>query len=222
MPEPKLYSLQVKAELRFQLIRYIKNSNAAIDRIASSSAQLTIFDNHLVDNAADAINLYQQTLERAMEEASAQQPSWWPFSTPTEHLKMNRRYSLSVQMRTRIYELNETFRAHQTQTARMKYELSQVSTVFNDDTSFGSPDSLKVPSANSQARSPSDFALETWELDNDLLGEVQRSWVNERTAAVKRFEKAIVADDEPVVKLGFRRFRISDGLERGKDTPDFS
>jgi hypothetical protein len=285
LPDPKLYSLQVKSEIRFQARRFTDESLAALDRIEVSFSTMQAAHGsgplfQRLEAASEAIDLYQsklnQTIDVFKDVSLLQQILSHIYFERKELRTLNEHYARGNRMRSRIRALMEIIPMYEIDSAKLKTELYHLRTSFNYVASFeiSSQGLIAVPATlQAQIRLPPfswlrsswgeghksrrsgldnittasnihqynldmvgdidisslrsaiaqlcrertnhnmisgslymicniwNYAMIISELDSDLLGGVQRSWVLERLEAIRRYEKEIGAEYEYMARL---------------------
>ena len=145
LPHPKLYSLQVKSEIRFQSKQFIDKSLAAMDRIEANFAMMQqLHDSHslhqLLETANDAISKHQQKLSQTIDGLKDvnlfRQLFSQMFSDRKERQVLNEHYARGDRMRNRIQALMETILIYGIDSARLKAELYHLRTSFTHVASF--------------------------------------------------------------------------------------
>ena len=145
LPDPKLYSLQVKSEIRFHAKRFIDESLAALERVeVSFSMMQQLYDSgaltQILEAAIDAINLHQQRLNQTMngfKDDSFFHQIFSPIFSPRKELpKLDEHYARGDRMRSRIYALMEIIPTYEIDSARLRTELYHLRTSFNYVASF--------------------------------------------------------------------------------------
>lgn len=151
LPAPKLYSLQVRSELEFQLKALIDNTNLSLDRIDASTAAYSKSLSHLADITTSAIDRYQASLTQLITDAWARHPlhRWLPkfiSSTPEDIQTLQRHHALGDRMRNRIAKVEHANKVHWSHTTQLRGEVQKLSKVFKSTTAYDwGFDSLRAP-----------------------------------------------------------------------------
>ena len=162
LPDPKLYSLQVRSEIRFQAKRFTEESLAALGRIdASYSAMQQLHDSgSLIQRlwaATDTINLHQHKLNQTIADFKKNDSFLQHYLShlltkpkPIQALEIH--YLRSERVRQRINALMSIVPIYENDSARLKTELHYLRTTFNYAPTFDiSPQGLIAVSATLQA-----------------------------------------------------------------------
>lgn len=165
LPEPKLYSLQVKSEIRFRVKQFIDESTAALDRIDASSPSIRYLHNstsltQLLEAASDAIDTYQQKLHQTMDTLKAHSVFGFLFFKPKEISILDQYHALGNRVRSRIRAVKETAEAYEADSRRLMRQLHYLRKSFNYIPSFEfSPTGLVAVPASllAQVQSPPFF-----------------------------------------------------------------
>lgn len=142
LPDPRLYSLQVKSEIRFQAKQFTDESLAALDRIdvSFSTIQAAHDLSPLLEAAITAIDLYQyklnQTIDRLKDVSLLQQIFSHIFSDREELGTLDEHYARGNRIRNRVHALMEIIPMYEVDAARLKTQLHHLRTSFNYAASF--------------------------------------------------------------------------------------
>lgn len=150
LPEPKLYSLQVKAEMRFQKRQFIDEITAALDRIDASSpatrySHNSISRTQLLEAAMKTVANHQQMIMQKIDKSA---PIPWRWIYKPEHiLTLQEHYALSERIRRRILVVQETTEIYEAHCRRLRSHLQQLRQGFFDipPFEFSPTGSLAVP-----------------------------------------------------------------------------
>lgn len=140
LPEPRLYSLQVKSELRYQAKRFIAESLAALDRIETTQDEMqraTSSDSssQSVDLATHAIWVYQRDLTEQIERIK--RASYWTiFFQPKAVRALEKHRALSHRIQDSLASLLETKVLYQADHAKLRTGLNQLRAGFRDIAAF--------------------------------------------------------------------------------------
>ena len=129
LPEPKLYSLQIKAEIRYQKRRFIDEVTAALDRINASSPTARYFHNpssrtQLLEAAMKTVAMHQQMIMQKIDK-SAPIPWRWIYK-PDHILTLQEHHALSERIRRRILVVQETIEVYEAYYRRLRNQLQQL------------------------------------------------------------------------------------------------
>ena len=153
-PEPKLYSLQIKSEIRFQAKRFVIDSAAALDRIEVSFSSIQNLHksssfSRLLGEAMDAIEVHQQKLNQTIKrfEDDSYYQRVFSLSKRKEILSLNEHYSRGDRMRDCIAAWMEIIPMYENDSARLRSELRHFHASFDYLASFeiSSQDSIAIP-----------------------------------------------------------------------------
>ena len=233
LPQPKLYSLQVKAEIRFRLNRFIEQSIAALDRIDKESPSST---SPTLGRAINTITAHQRDLDVKIAETSWRQWIQKPkdIKVLRDTLAVIKRIHKVIHAAKKTAEMYEAYQGRlrsQLQDSRKSFgnsfpiELSSESVLalldpHADLDSIGGARILTLRSKIAQVCQgphhgnivPRPLRMlcfiqalrETFsQVDSDALGSIQRSWFMERQEAIHRYELSGGSDRDSQVDLGF-------------------
>ena len=150
LPEPKLYSLQVKAEIRFLKRRFIDEITAALDRIDTISPTTRYFHNstsrtQLLEAAMKAVTSHQQMIMQKIDK-SAPIPWRWIYK-PDHIVTLQEHRALGERIRRRILVVQETTEIYEAYCRRLRSHLQQLLQDFGNipPFEFSPMGSLAVP-----------------------------------------------------------------------------
>lgn len=141
LPEPKLYSVQVKSEIQYRMKQFIHQSMIALDRIDDSFVFNQPLHNSIspiqsLKTATDAIAMYQQRLGQIGNALEAELVPWPWSSKPEEILMLDRYHALADDMRRQIHSIKETIVDYEIDSKRIKRQLHHLRQRFNYVPSF--------------------------------------------------------------------------------------
>ena len=134
LPDSRLYSLQIKSELRYQARRFIDESLAALDRIETTQDNMqgtTSLDSlsQPFDLATNAIWVYQRGLTEQIQRLK--NASFWTiFYQPKGVRALEEHYALSSRMRDSIASLVETNLLYRANQAKLRTKLNHLRAGF--------------------------------------------------------------------------------------------
>lgn len=168
LPEPKLYAIQGRAEIKYQATLLVNNLQARLDKIDSDASTMR----HLHDMsfllvpllaAITAIEDHQRELMRAIEKLKPKRSLHillsWVSSDSTEAQELHRYYARSERILQRLRVLMEALVVYRDATGKLQSELSQFRTSLNLDISFEiSPTGqMAIPPIVEKTLGPSSF-----------------------------------------------------------------
>lgn len=147
LPEPKLYSVQVRAEIQFQKAKLIYEIKAALDRVDASlpPTQLSQHSSpqiQCLDTAIDKITIHQQ---RIREMIDGSDPSFWRWIRKTEEtVELERYYRLGERVRGLLFAVIMTVNEYEISSRRLRSNLQFFRQYF-ERKPFSARSSLAVP-----------------------------------------------------------------------------
>ena len=135
LPDPVLYDLQVRSEIRFQVKRFIDQTLGALSRIETSFSALHSQKpnsslRQLLETALDAVDRHQQKLSQAIQ-ASRDKSSFFTRLTRQMHEPQTlESHARGERMRSQIYALNETVLGVQIDITSLESDLHLLRKVF--------------------------------------------------------------------------------------------
>ena len=150
LPEPKLYSFEVKAEIRYQKKRLIGELTAALDRLdanspTTQSSQNSKSQNRYLEAAIDKVTVHQQIVREMIDKSGSSLWAWARKSEETANLE--RYYRLGQRVRVRLLSVKETMQVYGLYSKTLRNDLQQCLQTIHRSPSFGfSPQgSLALP-----------------------------------------------------------------------------
>lgn len=140
LPEPKLYSFEVKAEIRYQKKRLIGELSAAFDRLDASSPTMQSFQNSKSQNryleaAIDKVTVHQQIVREMIDKSGASLWRWVRKSEETADLENY--YRLGQRVRSRLLSVKETMQVYEFYSKRLRNDLQRCLQTIYQSPSFG-------------------------------------------------------------------------------------
>ncbi|MDI1492136.1 MAG: hypothetical protein OHK93_003348 [Ramalina farinacea] len=132
LPEPALYSFQVKSEIRYQTRTFIDQSLQALDRINARFPLLGSSSNPTIEAAITTVENYQQHLTSTRE-------SHQPFSLlaryflrkPEALLMVEEQLALTNRIRDHLLAVLKTLQVYETDSVRLRSQLQDLRKDFN-------------------------------------------------------------------------------------------
>ena len=147
LPEPKLYSVQVRAEIQFQKAKLIYELKAALDRVDASlpPTQLSQHSSSQIqclDTAIDKITIHQQ---RIREMIDGSDPSFWRWIRKTEAtVELERYYRLGKSVRGLLFALKRTVNKYEISSRILRHDRQYFRQIL-ERKPFSARSSLAVP-----------------------------------------------------------------------------
>ena len=129
LPEPKLYSVQVRAEIQFQKAKLIYELKAALDRVDASfpPTQLSQGSSSQIQclkTAIDKVTIHQQRIRQMIDGSD---PSFWRWIRKTEEtVELERYYKLGERVRGLLIALERTVNVYDISSIRLRSNLQSL------------------------------------------------------------------------------------------------
>ncbi|KAK0506911.1 hypothetical protein JMJ35_010611 [Cladonia borealis] len=134
LPEPKLYSIQVRAEIQYRKAQLIYELEAALERIDASSPATQLIHNssshsrHL-ETAIDQVTIYQQSIRQMMDGSDSPLWQWIRKSEATARLERYRK--LGQHVRGRLLAVRFEYGVYRSRLRRLPEFFSQTFDSFH-------------------------------------------------------------------------------------------
>ena len=150
LPEPKLYSVQVRAEIQFQKAKLIYELEAALDRVDASFPPTQLFQDsssqiQCLKTAIDKFKIHQQSIRRMIDGSD---PSFWRWIRKSEEtVKLERYYRLGEHVLDLLLLVRRTVNEYEIYSGRLRSDLQFFRQTFEDTplVGFSARTSLTVP-----------------------------------------------------------------------------
>ena len=150
LPEPKLYSVQVRAEIQFQQAKLIYELEAALDRVDASFPPTQLFQDsssqiQCLKTAIDKFKIHQQSIRRMIDGSD---PSFWRWIRKSEEtVKLERYYRLGEHVLDLLFLVRRTVKEYEIYSGRLRSDLQFFRQAFADTplVDFSARSSLTVP-----------------------------------------------------------------------------
>ncbi len=152
LPEPKLYSVQVRAEVQFQKAKLIDRLEAALDRVDASFPPTQLFQDsssqiQCLETAIDKVTIHQQSIGQMIDRSD---PSFWRWIRKSEEtVKLEEYYRLGERVRGLLFEIIRTIKEYEMCSKSLRSSLQFFRQTFEERpvSKFSARTSLEVPPA---------------------------------------------------------------------------
>ena len=147
LPEPKLYSVQVRAEIQYQKAKLIYELKAALDSVDASFSPTQLSQDsssqiQCLKTAIDKITIHQQ---RIREMIDGSDPSFWRWIRKTEvTVELERYYRLGESVRGLLFALKWTVKESEISSRKLRRDLQFFRQIL-EEKPFSARSSLAVP-----------------------------------------------------------------------------
>ena len=122
LPEPKLYSIQVRAEIQYRKAQFIYELEAALERINASSPATQLLRNsslhsRQLETAIDQVTIYQQSIGKMMDGSDS--PLWQWIRKSEESAKLESYHKLGQRVRGRLLAVRLEYGVYRSRLRRL-------------------------------------------------------------------------------------------------------
>ena len=116
LPEPKLYSVQVRAEIQFQKAKLIYELEAALDRVDAGFVPTQLFQDsssqiQCLKTAINKVTTHQQSIRQMIDGSD---PSFWRWIRKSEEtMELERYYRLGERVRGLLFTIRHTVKEYE-------------------------------------------------------------------------------------------------------------
>ena len=150
LPEPKLYSVQVRAEIQFQKAKLIYELEAALDRVDASFPPNQLFQDsssqiQCLETAIDKVTIHQQSIRQMIDGSD---PSFWRWIRKSEEtVELEGYYRLGEDVRDLLFAIEKTVKVYELFSKSLRSGLQFFRKILEDRRllEFSAHASLAVP-----------------------------------------------------------------------------